>query len=446
MSAGSLQLLIRYSCSPFLHPLDLPPRRRYHGPTFWNVSINGVSAILGAVNNLTGNATVLKRVNRVRALNRLRFGGPASRAELARATGLDAKTITNVVGELLGERLVTAGGSNAPGRGRPAERLAINPDAAIGIGVDFGASQVTVAAVDLAGHTRQCLREVFDAPKDKSFLMRRAMEAVEQCISSLPAAQRTRLAGIGVSAPGMIDRAEGVVRRSVNIQGFRDVPVVAEFQARFRAPVALEEASRAMALAETWFGNGSRRRDFICLDLGYGVGMGIVHDGLPYRGANEISGEIGHTIVRPGGARCTCGKRGCLETVASGKALAEAAKKLPLKELGISERGARAVSEAARAGNEDARRILVEAGRAIGVAIANVVNLFDPEQVILNGGLTKSGPVLIDAIRRTAADHMIHPRGRRCPIELSGLGDSAGALGAAMLPMRSYFEFDNIRL
>jgi len=398
------------------------------------------------VNNLTGNATVLKRVNRVRALNRLRFGGPASRAQLARATGLDAKTITNVIGELLRERLVTPREPNAVGRGRPAERLAINPDAAIGIGVDFGAGQVTVAAVDLEGNTRQRLREEFSAPKEARFLMRRAVAAVEQCIASLPPPQRRRLAGIGLAVPGILDRSGGIVRRAVNIPGFHNVPIVAEFQKRFSVPVVLEEASRAAALAEIWFGSGPRRRDFICLDLGYGIGMGVVHDGWLYRGANEMGGEIGHTIVQPGGARCTCGKRGCLETVASGKALGEAARKLPLKELGIESHGARAVSDAAGAGHEPARHTLTQAGRAIGMAVANVVNLFDPQQVILNGGLTKSGPLLIDAIRRTAASHMIHPRGRRCPIELSRLGDCAGALGAAMLPMRAYFEFDNIRL
>jgi len=422
------------------HPLG------YDCATFWNLSTKGVRAILGAVNNLTGNATVLKRVNRVRALNRLRFGGPASRAELARATGLDAKTITNVIGELLRERLVTPRRPNAPGRGRPAERLAVNPEAAIGIGVDFGAGQVTVVAVDLEGKTFRRFREEFGAPRNKSFLMRRAFTTVAQCIASLQPPQRGRLAGIGLAVPGILDRRSGLVRRSVNIRGFRDWPIVPEFHKRFHVPVVLEESSRAMALAEIWFGGGARRRDFICLDLGYGIGMGVVHDGWLYRGANEMSGEIGHTIVQPGGARCTCGKRGCLETVASGKALDEAAKKLPLRELGIEARGARAVSEAARIGNEPARRILIHAGQAIGVAVANVVNLFDPQQVVLNGGLTQSGPLLIEAIRRTAAEHMIHPRGRRCPIELSRLGDCAGAMGAAMLPLRSYFEFDNIRL
>lgn len=399
----------------------------------------------GGMHPLTGNAAVLQRVNTVRLLNRLRLGGPASRAELARATGLDAKTISNLSGRLLRDRLVVTRQAVARGRGRPAEELALNPEAALAVGVDFGASQVSVVVLDLAGKVRKRFHQEFGAARGKTFLLRRTGEAVRALIGSLTARERRALAGVGVSVPGLVDRQTGRVRNSVNIPGFRNVPLRALLEKRLGLPVILEEASRSMALAEIWFGPARARQDFICVDLGYGIGMGVVHGGLLYRGANEMGGEIGHTVVNPGGAVCRCSKRGCLETVASGRALGAMAKELPLKKYGIRSLGAKALCEAARAGDRKAARAIRKAGEAIGIAVANLVNLFDPGRVVLNGGLVKAGPRLTDPVRATADALAISPFNERCPVEVSTLGECAGAMGAAMLPLRLFFEFDNIR-
>jgi len=393
------------------------------------------------VHDLTGNAAVLREVNTVRILSRLRRAGPSSRADLARATGLDAKTITNLTEALVRESLVLQGLPAAPRRGRPAEVLSLNPDAASAVGVDFGASQVSAVLLDFAGGVRMRFREEYAAPRGRAHLLRRAVAAARQMIESLPAPARKGLAGVGISVPGLLDRSRGIVKSSVNIPGFRDVPVVRIFERELHLPVILEEASRAMALGEVWFGAGNGCADFICVDLGYGIGMGIVHDGLLYRGANEMSGEIGHTVVRPGGARCRCGKRGCLETVASGKALAHLARTM-LRSRG----GARALCEAARAGNSRALRVVRDAGEAIGVAVANLINLFDPGRIVLNGGLVRAGDLLVQPIREAVREHVVARVGRECPVEVSAVGDLAGAMGAAMLPLRSFFEFDNIRI
>jgi len=418
-------------------PVVRPPIRGIRFPQAGNSGIH----------DLTGNAAVLKEINTVRVLNHLRQSGPASRAQLARVTGLDAKTITNVGNRLLKEGLALRRKALICGRGRPAEKLSLNPDAALAVGVDFGASQVSVVLVDLQGNLRKTrFRQEFGSPKGKAFLLKKSGAAVKELIASLERAQRRTIAGVGLSVPGLLDRSKGVVHNSVNIRGFKNVPIVDLFKKRLRCPVILEESSRAMALAEIWFGPPQFRRDFICVDLGFGIGMGVVHDGLLYRGANELSGEIGHTVVQPDGARCRCGKRGCLETVASGKALGELAKRIALKRYGISSKGAKAICEAAVAGNARAREAIEKAGESIGIAVANLINLFDPGRVILNGGLVKAGALLTEPLRRAAKKHSIRPFDKRCPIEVSELGDLAGAMGAAMLVLRSYFEFDNIRI
>ena len=399
----------------------------------------------GGTHDLTGNATVLKQINMVRVLNHLRVFGPASRADLARKTGLDAKTLTNLSARLLADGLTVCGKAAVSGRGRPAEKLSVNPDAALAIGVDLGASQVSVVLVDLAGNVRRKSREEFSVSRTKAYLLRKASAVAREMIASLNRAQQRAFVGVGLSIPGLLDRGKGMVVDSVNIRGFTNVPVVSLLQGALHCRVILEESSRAMALAEIWFGPRSERQDFICVDLGFGIGMGVVHDGLLYRGAHELAGEIGHTIVRPNGARCRCGKRGCLETVASGRALGEFAKGLRLKESVSSSNGARVLCEAAAAGDAKAGRAIRKAGESIGMAVANLVNLFDPGRVVLNGGLVQAGRLLTDPLKKAVEEYSISPPGARCPVEASELGNLAGAMGAAMLPMRLYFEFDNIR-
>lgn len=183
------------------------------------------------------------------------------------------------------------------------------------------------------------------------------------------------------------------------------------------------------------------------MDMGYGIGMGFVHRGVLYRGTNEVSGEIGHTVVDASGPVCRCGKIGCLEAVASGRALGEVAAgmKIP-RDSSARAKSAAALPEAALRGHRPARRALQRAGEHLGIAVANMINLFDPGLVVLNGGLVKAGDLLIDRLMETVDQHRLQRTGRGCRIRISALGDLAGAMGAAMLPLRTYFEFDNIQL
>ncbi|OHB54593.1 MAG: hypothetical protein A2Y12_09735 [Planctomycetes bacterium GWF2_42_9] len=394
--------------------------------------------------NLIGNAAILKQINKVRLLSRLRME-EVSRAELARLTGLDAKTITNLCNSLFQDGLLLTEDAKIKGRGRPAENLVLNPDAAFAVGVDIGAVQVSAVLIDLKGAVCGRWREEFGSPQDKEFLLKKVDSAIHSMINVLSPKRRKKLKGVGVCVPGFINRYTGNVINSVNICGFRDVPLVEMLRKQFDKEIILEESSRSMALAEIWFGNRQNCENFMCMDLGFGIGIGIIHNGLVYRGANECSGEIGHTVVDPDGKKCRCGKKGCLETVSGGKALQDIAERLAVATDGKCQSG-KALYEAAVMGNRAAARELAKAGHYIGIAIANVINLFDPGLVILNGGLVKAGEFIVEPVKSAIRDHSIGSFGRKCEFEISNLGDWAGAMGAAMLPLRNYFEFENVRL
>ena len=396
-------------------------------------------------NTLLGNPAVLRRINRVRLLNHLRVARGGSRVQIARLTGLDPKTVTNLTNGLLQDGLVVSTRASAQGRGRPADNLSLNADAALALGVDIGAQQVSAVLMDLSGAVRAGWHQDFGHARTGRFLIGKAREALESLLAPLSSRQKKKIQGMGVCVPGFLHREQGVVVNSVNIRGFRDFSILDAF-GDLGVPVVLEESSRSMALAEKWFGAYGSSRNFICMDLGYGIGMGFVHHGLLYRGTNEVSGEIGHTVVDTAGPVCHCGKTGCLEAVASGKALAQVAGNLNLDTRRLRATGAAALHKAAVQGHARAREALQQAGRSIGIAVANMINLFDPGRVVLNGGLLRAGELLVDGLLETVDQYRLQGAPHACDIEVSTLGELAGAMGAAMLPLRVYFEFDNIQL
>jgi predicted NBD/HSP70 family sugar kinase len=204
----------------------------------------------------------------------------------------------------------------------------------------------------------------------------------------------------------------------------------------------VDDSSRAFALAERWLGLGRRWDDFLLLDLGFGLGMGIFLGGAPYTGSACRSGEIGHMVVAPDGEPCACGNRGCLETVASGRAIARQAREAivagsaPLLRDLTHDRPhdvtAQDVGVAASMGDAFSIGLLEAAGRAIGLALANAVTLLNPPAVILGGGLVAAGRVLTDAISDTLRRYAMPGLREDLRLEVSGLGADGSALGIAL--------------
>jgi predicted NBD/HSP70 family sugar kinase len=234
-----------------------------------------------------------------------------------------------------------------------------------------------------------------------------------------------------------------------NIPGWRDVRIREIFEAEVGRPVALEDASRAFATAERWLGQCRGQDDFIALDLGYGIGMGMYAGGALHTGSAWKSGEIGHTVVDPEGMPCACGNRGCLETVASGRALARqaaegirAGRSPLLHDLthgNADSATAQDVALAAGMSDPFSKGLLEAAGRAVGLALANAVNLLNPSVVVLGGGLVSAGTVLTGALADSLAQHTMPGIREDMRLAVSELGADGSARGMALIAAAGVF-------
>lgn len=228
-------------------------------------------------------------------------------------------------------------------------------------------------------------------------------------------------AGIGLAVPGLVDPARGILRYSGNLD-VRDLPITAAVREAVPLPVVVENDVRAAAWGEWMWGAGRGTRDMIYLSAGTGIAAAVVIDGHLYRGATGAAGEVGHAPVVADGDVCRCGQRGCLETVAAGWGIARRAG-MPTAE---------AVFTAAAAGHAAGGAVIMDAGRFLGQAAVIAVRLWDPERLVLGGGLFYDGSPLLQAVRKAVAAHVLH--GAPPPaIEAGAFGGRAGLIGAACL-------------
>jgi predicted NBD/HSP70 family sugar kinase len=373
----------------------------------------------------------LRRTNRAAVLAELFFGGEASRQALSARTGLSAATITNVVGELLDEGQVVESGAEDSDGGRPRILLRINPGYGVLVGVDVGETRIRVELFDLAMAERAAvefpLRDGEHPPEQVAGYVADGLATV----LSDAGVDDDHVLGIGVGLPGVVEQVPGGLVDAPTY-GWDKVPLRALLAAHTPLPLFLDNGAKTMGQAEMWFGAGRGARDAIVALLGTGVGAGVVTNGRLYRGAASSAGEWGHTTVVIGGRRCRCGARGCLEAYAGAEAI--------LDRAGISVEGTD--EEAALAGlltDPAARPVLDETARYLGVGLGNLINLFNPERLILGGwvGLLL-GPTLLPGIRAAAAEHSLRRPFAQAEIVLGQLGPDAVALGAATLAVEQF--------
>jgi glucokinase len=250
---------------------------------------------------------------------------------------------------------------------------------------------------------------------------------------------------IGVGAAGMVDAVDGVLRFAPNL-AWRDLPIAARIREALGLPCQVDNDASMAAYGEFRFGAGRGYRHMLLVTVGTGIGGGIVSDGRLFRGAHGFAAEIGHIIVEPGGPKCGCGNLGCWEQVAAGRAIdrlgREAARSNPDSALvrladGDAENvTGQMVTEAARRGDEVAARVLAEVGRRLGEGIAGLVNVLDPQIVVVGGGAAIAGELLLDPARAALAEAVEGEEYRpRVRLVAARLGNDAGAVGAASLAL-----------
>jgi predicted NBD/HSP70 family sugar kinase/biotin operon repressor len=377
---------------------------------------------------------VRRERNRDRVVAALREAGAASRAELARRTGLSRTTVASIVGDLQGEGMLVErenGSGASPRGGRPPRLLFFSRSAGAVLGIDFGKRHLRVAAADLShvivAEAERPMRT--DEPADTGLETATALadEVLEEGGIS-----RADVIGVGLGLPGPIDMRSGRVGSSSILPGWVGVRAADELGSRLGLPVQVDNDANLGALAELHWGAAAGRRNAAYLKVATGIGAGLIVDGRLFHGAAGMAGEIGHTIIQEQGPVCRCGKRGCLETLAGSAALVELLRGTHGPDLTTQQ-----LLEAAAAGDSGARRVLADAGRYIGRAVATLCDLLNPELIVVGGELSKAGEVLLDPLREQVHRHAIPATTRDLEIVPGVLGPRAELLGALALVLAS---------
>lgn len=397
-----------------------------------------------------GNAKLLKELNQFLVLEALRQHGSLARSELARLTGLTAPTVGLIVKGLLEDGyLLERDTQPGPMVGRRAVPLELNPRAGIAIGVNLGITHARVIAADLLGGIHA--RHGFTVPPGVTpdWLVAQLTAYIRQILDEV---KPRRLLGVGCGLHGLVDHERGVMRFAPHF-GWHNVPFADLLSKSLGVAVVADNGVRSMTLGELWFGAGKGLRNFVCVAVGTGIGSGIVLEGRLHRGASDSAGEIGHFTVDLGGPLCSCGSYGCVEALASGPAIARRAVKLikqgtPSRISGmvadLEEVTAETVARAAAAGDALAKQIMQEAGTYLGVVVANLVKLLNPERVLIGGGVARSGDLLLEPLRQSLAARALDPAMASLPVCLAALDADAGAMGGAAQVLERFFKGETL--
>ncbi|PGY13830.1 MULTISPECIES: ROK family glucokinase [unclassified Bacillus (in: firmicutes)] len=310
------------------------------------------------------------------------------------------------------------------------------------VGVDLGGTTTKLAFVTTEGE----IVHKWEIPTDNSNEGQNITGNIAKAIDEKLAEHdqlKSNLLGIGMGAPGPVNYEKGIVLNVVNLGWPDNYPLKDRLEAATSLPAAIENDANSAALGEMWMGAGAGAKDLVCVTLGTGVGGGVIVGGKVVQGINGAAGEIGHiTAIPSGGAPCNCGKTGCLETVASATGIVRLAKVELAKGLKgeLSEKlaenssiTAKDVFDAARNSDELAKSILDEVSFHLGFVLASIANTLNPEKIVLGGGVSKAGDILVDPVKNNFEKFAFSPVRDSTKLALATLGNDAGVLGAAWL-------------
>lgn len=383
----------------------------------------------------------MKSLNKTLILNVIRTEGPISRAAIAKRTHLTPPTVTNIVGELIQSGLVIERTLGESKGGRKPILLTINTSAFQVIGVDVGIKQIKIVATDLNAQVIEILKKDISAPLTEEAFVALLKDGIHS-IMNRPRIKKGTIMGIGVGMHGLVDPDKGVSIFAPNLH-LRHMPLRDQLEDAFGVPVEVDNDVRVMALGESWFGHGQGFENFVCLNVGHGVGAGIILDHKLYRGTSFTAGEVGHTTVDPTGPKCSCGNDGCLQTLVSGPAIAARAQEhiRSGKESILSGDDLTGEDVFAAALNEDvlAQEVLQETGRYLGIGIANMINTLNPARVIIGGGVANAARFIMEPLRETVTSRALENPVRATSIVTAKLGENATAIGAVTLVLHNLF-------
>jgi glucokinase-like ROK family protein len=399
----------------------------------------------------TGNAHYIHKLNTIKILHLIRNHGEISRAEIAEQSGLSAPTVSRIVEQLLHDGLVNEIGTGASRGGRRPTLLRFSGEDNYVIGIDLGTTNIYGVLADLNARFIAEVKRPTRVEDGFSGVMQRTSEVIKELKGHLKQ-KRSQIFGIGMAVAGLINRERNIVEFSPDFH-WHNVDVIGELSSRHDIPIILDNVTRVMALGELWYGIGRKIENFICINVGYGIGAGIIIQGRPLYGPTGMAGEFGHfTIDKDSRIQCNCGNFGCLEALSSGNAIAKAAQnqlkpgtKTILKQMSkgdLSRIDAKMVVDAAKQGDAYAWNIFNQAAEYLGVGIAGLVNLFSPEAVVIGGGVAQSGDILFDKVRKIVNARALKKIAREVIIEPATFGTKSAVMGALSLILREILNLN----
>ncbi|TYP53240.1 ROK family transcriptional regulator [Thermosediminibacter litoriperuensis] len=396
-----------------------------------------------------GNSKYVKKINRMTVLNLIKQHEVISRQELAKITGLTPPAITGIIRELLEIGLVKEVGLAKSRGGRRPVKLKFNPEAGYVIGIEVTRFETSIGIADLKNDPTEINTidlDMTDPDAGISLLADTIKHILDQGVK-----EGKNFLGVGVAFPGLLNVKEGIVKRSINLgPKWKGYPVKEAIEKQVGLPVFVENNSNASALAERWFGGAVAYKDLVYVNFGEGISAGIIMDDRILQGFQGHAGEIGHIVMVEDGPLCNCGNRGCLESICGIPALLRKVNSElllikdgdPLKKIWKikGKVGADDIIKCASKEGSYAYELLKQMARYVGLAIADVVNLYNPEAVFIGGKMAKAAEIFMDVINKTVHTHAFPEIAMSTSIKVSSLGKNSGVIGACALALRELFK------
>lgn len=400
---------------------------------------------------IKGSFELMKQLNISVVLKAIMSNGALSRAEIAKITGLTPASITNITKELMEKGYLVQSRIGESSGGRPPIILELNPDARHIIGVNIGVGKIEVVISNIAAEIlAKKSMDLENQDRSKDNILRLIISLIKELIKE-SCINEEKIIGLGIAMHGIVNANTGISEYSP-YYGWSNIDIKKEIEKKLPYPIFVDNDVRAMALGESWFGTAKGIKNFIVINVSNGIGAGIIIDNKPYYGINYSAGEIGHIFVKDYGEKCNCGNYGCLETMASNnnivqkviKSLKDGNQSCLLEKNDIEKINIRDVCNAAKENDKLALSAITEAAGYIGIAISNLINILNPEYIVMVGELFKDNYYAIQIIEKSIKEKALRLSSENVKIAESSLKEDAATIGAVTLVIKELFEGEKI--
>jgi glucokinase-like ROK family protein len=382
---------------------------------------------------MTWNQQLVKMKNKSRVLQTIIEQSPLSRADISQHLGLTKGTVSSLVNELIDEKICSETGPGKSSGGRRPVMLLFNEKAGYAIGIDLGVNYILGVITDLSGNiVNENLKHMNSMKYEETILV--IKEVIQSLLGSAPESPYG-VVGIGIGVPGIVNKEGSNILLAPNL-GWTDINLKAEIESEFRLPVIIDNEANAGAYGEKRFGAGKNYENLIYVSAGIGIGAGFILQNSLYRGAEGFSGEMGHMVIDIDGKECRCGSKGCWELYASEQALLNQAKNFNQDDLNLE-----SLVEMAEE-DEEVKDVFHQIGRGLGIGINNIINTFNPEQIIIGNRLAMAKELLSESIMEVVRNRSLRFNQENVNITFADLSIYSAALGASAYATESFLNSD----